>query len=601
MKKIKFLIASMIGAIALVFAAVLGTKINAATNCSNSTASSGTMAKGTTYVLSASTIATAEGYSETAGGKTFTKPYYQYFTLGISSNWNVDYNTNLTGGVGIRSNGGSGRTVSFTIPGGETATVTLDLYTNDKPKDNTLSYGTISKNSNSFESNYVVETESTTITAGASDTASTITFVNKIGFTSITVEISGTAASEDDKIAAAEAAITAIGTVEYTTASQTLINAAAVAIADVSDPSDNITNYSTYTAAVTAFNNLESAAISTFITSVTNIGTVSSSSGDDISAAETAYEALLASTKTNATVVSSKEILDAAKLAYADVMYDSLDKYINANSCALATDGVTSETQCANSIFNLMPTAKVNDCNATYDGVTYTQRIQTGGSVSFSGNEVSNKAVKFQTKSAGILKILAQSAKSTDTTRTLSIYKSGSKTAIFTSESGLPATTSDIKYDYISIPSAGTYYIASSVNNISIYYAEFIPESVTPLVQKATDSTYTYVRFVTIIKGVEEIDASDVTFSVTMDYADTEKDDKTVIYTPHVVKKITQSGETYVADVNNVSHTFDNSVNPTEYYVVYVLRFTTSKYSGNSIKATTTFGGTPYVSNSIEI
>ncbi len=139
-------------------------------------------------------------------------------------------------------------------------------------------------------------------------------------------------------------------------------------------------------------------------------------------------------------------------------------------------------------------------------------------------------------------------------------------------------------------------YYLGGTNGMRILSAEFIPESVTPLVQKATDSTYTYVRFVTIIKGVEEIDATDVSFSITMTYSDNSS--KTVNYTPYVVKKITQNNETYTATVGSATHTFDNSVNPTEYYVVYVLRLTTSKFSGNSVKATTTFGGTSYVSDS---
>ncbi|MBQ6783872.1 MAG: InlB B-repeat-containing protein [Acholeplasmatales bacterium] len=147
-----------------------------------------------------------------------------------------------------------------------------------------------------------------------------------------------------------------------------------------------------------------------------------------------------------------------------------------------------------------------------------------------------------------------------------------------------------------SIETAGVYYLGGD-NSMRIFDVEFIPESVTPLVQKATDSTYTYVRFVTIIKGVEEIDATDVSFSVTMTYA-SDSSEKTVNYTPYVVKKITQNNDTYTATVGSATHTFDNSVNPTEYYVVYVLRLTTSKFSGNSVKATTTFGGTPYVSDS---
>lgn len=151
--------------------------------------------------------------------------------------------------------------------------------------------------------------------------------------------------------------------------------------------------------------------------------------------------------------------------------------------------------------------------------------------------------------------------------------------------------------------SAGTHVITRGSNENRLASIRLVSKTVTPLVQKAVDTEngYTYVRFVTIIKGVEEIDATDVTFSVTMDYADTSKADKTNAYTPYVVKKITQNGETYTAEVDTVSHSFDNSVNPTEYYVVYVLRLTTSKFSGNSIYATTTFNGDSYDSSSVTI
>ncbi len=145
-----------------------------------------------------------------------------------------------------------------------------------------------------------------------------------------------------------------------------------------------------------------------------------------------------------------------------------------------------------------------------------------------------------------------------------------------------------------SVEGDNTYYLGGT-NSMRVFDVEFIPESVTPLVQKATDDDYTYVRFVTIIKGVEEIDATDVAFSVTMTYSDSTS--KTVNYTPYVVKKITQSGATYTANVQGVSHTFDNASNSTEYYVVYVLRLTTTKFAGNSVKATTTFGGVSYTSD----
>jgi len=153
-----------------------------------------------------------------------------------------------------------------------------------------------------------------------------------------------------------------------------------------------------------------------------------------------------------------------------------------------------------------------------------------------------------------------------------------------------------------SIDSAGTYYFGGT-NDLAFYSIEFIPvefiPEVLPLVQEAKDETYTYIRFVSIINSDVEINATNVAFSITMNYTD--KEPKTVNYTPYVVKRITQSGSTYVANVNDVSHTFDNAVNPTEYYVVFVLRLTTSKYSGNTVKATTTYNDVSYESSSVII
>ena len=154
---------------------------------------------------------------------------------------------------------------------------------------------------------------------------------------------------------------------------------------------------------------------------------------------------------------------------------------------------------------------------------------------------------------------------------------------------------------YLAKLSVGTHTIRKNGNDVRLGSLALVEESVTPLVQTAEDETYTYVRFITIVKGVEEFDASAVTFSVTMDYAEDGKADKTKIYTPYVAKKITSNGNTYVADVNSVSHTFDNASNPTEYYIVYVLRLTTSKFIGNRIYATTTFGGTDYTSSTVTI
>lgn len=149
---------------------------------------------------------------------------------------------------------------------------------------------------------------------------------------------------------------------------------------------------------------------------------------------------------------------------------------------------------------------------------------------------------------------------------------------------------------------SGKTYAIGGDSRFYIYgiFVEEAPEvEVTPLVQEATDSDYTYVRFVTIVSNAGEISSDDVEFSITMTY--TNETTKTVSYTPYVVKKITQNGEAYVANVGTESHTFDNALNATEYYVVYVIRFTTSKFAGCKVSATTTFASVDYTSSQVTI
>ena len=62
-------------------------------------------------------------------------------------------------------------------------------------------------------------------------------------------------------------------------------------------------------------------------------------------------------------------------------------------------------------------------------------------------------------------------------------------------------------------------------------------------------------------------------------------------------KKITLNGDTYVATVNNNSYTFDNDVNNSDLYVVYVVKFTTSKYIGHTVKASLNYNDTEYITS----
>lgn len=325
--------------------------------------------------------------------------------------------------------------------------------------------------------------------------------------------------TNEEKIVDAKTAIKAIGTVEYSAECDALIAAATIKInvcdnkiddLNVAYEDDATKNYKTvYETALSDFASAKTSAINNFTSAVTAIGEVTSESESSITAAENAYSILFGDALTDTNVVSSKNVLEEKKLAYADVMYDSYDKYINANTCTLYENGVSEKVQAGDSIFSLLPACKVNESAVfTYDGIEYTQRMQTAGSVGFKDNEVSSKAISFEAKETGVLKVLAMSASSSSSdaaTRTLDVYRSGSKTAIYTSDY-LPVTNAQISYIYVNIPSAGTYYIGSSVNNISIYYLEFIETSISaPVLEQQENADNTAIRYIATLSKVSNI------------------------------------------------------------------------------------------------
>ena len=172
--------------------------------------------------------------------------------------------------------------------------------------------------------------------------------------------------------------------------------------------------------------------------------------------------------------------------------------------------------------------------------------------------------------------------------------------AVYTDENGdtysfNKAFVATIRYN---LESGGTYYMGATSLCI-IFEIRFTPDTVKPLVQEAQADGYTYVRFISIVYSEFEIDPNDISFSITMTYND--ETTKTVNYTPYVVKRITQSGNTYVASLGGVDHSFDNSINNNEYYVVYVIRLTTSKFEGCSVCGKTTYQDVEYTSSQATI
>ena len=223
--------------------------------------------------------------------------------------------------------------------------------------------------------------------------------------------------------------------------------------------------------------------------------------------------------------------------------------------------------------------SKNNSTAATILGTNYNGRLNTK----------SKTSIKFTTESAGAIAFLAMSGSASDATRTLHLYAENGTTSL---GSVTVATTVDtVVIQTINVPSAGTYYIgADGSNAINIYDVSFISSSTKALSQSYTEDGYTYIRFVNIVKGAATLTTSNFNFSVTMTYAGT-TNTKTVDYTSdsYVVKKITKSGDDYVDTVNNADYTFADHT--AEYYVVFVLRLTTSKFKGSSVCGDFTYGG----------
>ena len=402
-------------------------------------------------------------------------------------------------------------------------------------------------------------------------------------------DVYDTASAEDQAVAA----ISAIGTVEYTTACKNLIDIATTRVNAVAEAKRNatyISNYEAYTSAVSTFNGLESAKISTFTAAVANIGEVSASSGTAISTAETAYADLIASTKENATVIAAKATLDSAKVAYDNALYDSYSKKVTANNCENTdNNGVTSNTRADGSIFTLLPKCRVNDYPCTSNGMTFSKRFQTAGKVGFSSNEVSEKAIKFETKRAGILKVLAMSASSTSddaTTRTLDIYKSGSKTPVYTS-AYLPTAYADMKFEYITLSDSDTYYIGSAVNNISVLYIEFIETSVAkPVLEQQENLTGTAIRYIATLSNVADVEEV-VSWSATLTFGAKSHTiaNQTVLYTGVSGENgKTRSDETtyyLVATLSGIPTTFTGTIS-----CVFNVKLTNGTIQSNIINYT---------------
>ena len=118
--------------------------------------------------------------------------------------------------------------------------------------------------------------------------------------------------------------------------------------------------------------------------------------------------------------------------------------------------------------------------------------------------------------------------------------------------------------------------------------------SITPLQQEAIVGEYTYVRFIFILKGYNELTSSDFENQLTIILDEGLSSEKTIVRTPNAYNKLTASGETYVATVGENEYTFDNAINKDDIYIIYVIKFTNEKYAGHNVKASLIYNETEY-------
>ena len=109
--------------------------------------------------------------------------------------------------------------------------------------------------------------------------------------------------------------------------------------------------------------------------------------------------------------------------------------------------------------------------------------------------------------------------------------------------------------------------------------------TIKPLQQEAIVGESTFVRFVFILNGYNELSSSDFENKLTIILDDGKANEKTIVRTPNAYNRITLNGETYTANIDDSEYEFDNAVNNDDIYIVYVIEFTTSKYQGHNVKA----------------
>ncbi len=567
MNKFKKIMLGALSVLTLGLFVVTGTKANAAVN-NSFTFDLSQFAK----IGKNTTGETSSTATDTTSGDTMTLTLNIPTALtGSDSKWDSSNNCYI---VGIKSDGTSATfTLSFTMEGSGQATFTYNTGGGSKYVDLSVDSGTATQIVNGGTGTKVVSG----LTAGDH----TFTFTGTSSSTSNFKLYSFVVTDSYETGTAAEQAVEAINAIPseitYTTECKALIDTATTKIAAVADDDkDDITNLATYNAAVTSFNNLESTKISAFTTAVTSIGTVTASSGSAIEAAQAAYDALLASTKANADVISAKADLDAAIAAYDLIVYNSYSKsYVVPADTVYEKDKdnksvavtYTEKTQLGNSIFYATNGMAYKDEAALTIGETsWDDRLYTGGNSTCNSTK-QERVVTFETKTSGTLKIAATSQNNTATDRTVNLYNSSFEK---TSQSAQIADSNNT-YMYFDIPAAGTYYLGST-GGVNFFYMEFIPETtcVANDVTLTFDAQYneeeaadsTKLRFIGTIDGIAYKDYANISsIKFTFKFKGTERTTsvnnlyKSIINGETTVKAAADNKMYVIYQLNNINKT----------------------------------------------
>ena len=519
MKKIKILIASMLSAIVLVFAAVFGGNVNAdsghpGTYYWKSSDNAELISDDTTN----SYKITFSGHSAIGTSSDIGSNTYDSIVAGKAAiskddkRIKLDANNNLTlSGIDCKFD------LSIAIFKGSKDDTVLSIKKDGETVDSVTMVKVNNAKSYYLYSNEDFDSGSYVITANKAIHIYEILVVQK------------PAGSIDDLVTAAETAIGNIGTVTYSQGSNTKIILARNAINAVNSAAEDddyystnyADSYATYTAAVNTYNTAETNAKNAFTAAVTAIGTVTASSGSAIETAEDAYDVLFGNALTDSDVVAAKATLDAAKLAYADAIYDTLSKSFSTNDDETITSAevtLSADQQLGNSIFTATTGIKKKDAAVLSIGSeSWNTRYYTGGSSTCS-EKTKNRLIYFTAKTSGTLKIAATSQSSTSTGRKVDVYNE-----TYTKFASVSAQISDSNntYLYVNIPSSGKYYIGSSGDGgVNFFYLEFMPETtyVANDVTLTFDAQYneeaaadsTKLRFIGTIDGIAYDDYANI-------------------------------------------------------------------------------------------